>query len=182
MFRSLITECRSVLVEDGEEESADKPQTVNTAEVAPKAKRRNKHDRAAHKVGDLLGTPPQNLSRKKMLKMIPHMMHHFEKGHGAGEGDYRTVDADDLATLGRHASNISAHANAMLRMPGPAHHMASHLCNHVANAHDRMSKYFKMNADDESAELHSNECEKHRSLAADHRKKARRHGHYDGQY
>jgi hypothetical protein len=181
MFRSLITEFRSV-IESDEGGDAAKPQTVNTAEVAPKAKRRNKHDRAAHKIGDLLGTPPQNLSRKKMLKMIPHMMHHFEKGHGAGEGDYKTVDVDDLATLGRHAQNISSHANAMMRMPGPAHHMASHLCNHVANAHDRMSKFFKMNADEESAELHSNESEKHRSLAADHRKKARRHGHYDGEY
>jgi len=181
MFRSLINECRSVL-EDGEE-SADKP-AVNTAEVAPKAKRRNKHDRAAHKIGELLGTHPGNLSRKKMLKMVRHMKHHFEKGHGAGEGegDYKTVDADDLATLGRHAVDVSSHANAMMRMPGPAHHMASHLCNHVANAHDRMSKFFKMNADEESSELHGNECEKHRSLAADHRKKARRHGHYDGEY
>jgi hypothetical protein len=45
-----------------------------------------------------------------------------------------------------------------------------------------MSKHCKMNADDESAELHSNESAKHRSLAADHRKKARRHGFYEGDY
>lgn len=181
MFRSLITECRSVLEADEGGDAAE-PQTVNTAEVAPKAKRRNKHDRSAHKIGELFGTHPGNLSRKKMLKMVRHMKHHFEKGHGAGEGDYKTVDADDLATICRHAVNISSHANAMMRMPGPAHHMASHLCNHVANAHDRMSKHCKMNADDESAERHGNESEKHRQLAADHRKKARRHGHYDGEY
>lgn len=181
MFRSLINEFRSVLEAEEATPAAEKPE-VNTAEVAPKAKRKNKHDRAAHVVGHVLGTPPQNLSRKKMLKSVRHMMHHFEKGHGAGEGDYRTVDANDLATLGRHAQNISAHANSMARMPGPAHHMATHLCNHVANAHDRMSKFFKMNADEESAELHGNESKKHRELAADHRKKARRHGHFDGEY
>lgn len=181
MFRSLITECRSVLEAD-EGGDAAKPQTVNTAEVAPKPQRRNKHDRAAHKIGELLGTPPQNLSRKKMLKMVRHMKHHFEKGHGAGEGDYKTVDSNDLATLSRHATNISAHADSMRRMPGPAHHMASHLCNHVANAHDRMSKWSKSQGNEEEAELHGKECESHRQRAAEHRKKARRHGFYDGEY
>lgn len=179
MFRSLIAECRMELTE---EEAAEEPETPSTDSTVPKATRLNKHDRAAHKIGHLLGTPPQQLSRKKMLKMVPHMMHHFEKGHGAGEGEYRIVDINDLATLGRHAENISAHANSIRRMPGPAHHMASHLCHHVANAHDRMAKYFKSNADEESAELHSNESAKHRALSIDHKKKARRHGYYEGEY
>jgi len=181
MFRSLISEMRSVLGEDDEMEEPETPSTASTVS-GDKPKRMNKHDRAAHKIGHMLGVHPSQLSRKKMLKMVPHMMHHFEKGHGAGEGDYRIVDQNDLATLGRHAQNISSHANSMRRMPGPAHHMAAHLCNHVANAHDRMAKYFKMNADEESAELHGNESAKHRELAVDHKKKARRHGYYEGEY
>lgn len=177
MLRSLIAEVRSELRVEAEE-PADDPAPA----AAEKPKRKNKHDRAAHKIGHLLGTPPHQLSRKKMLKMVPHMMHHFEKGHGAGEGDYRIHDADDLATLSRHAENISAHAHGMTRMPGPAHHMSSHLCKHVANAHDRMSKYWKDQGNEESAELHSKHAEKFHALCADHKKKARRHGLYDGEY
>ena len=161
MLRSLINECRSELLED--------------AAIAA-TPRKSKHDRSAEKVGYALSTPPENISRKKMLKLVPHLHNHFEKGHGKGDGDYRTVDANDLATLGRHAEAISNHANSMKRMPGPAHHLAAHLCGHVANANDRMSNYWKDNGNDESAELHGTECAKHNGLARHHHKVARRHG------
>jgi hypothetical protein len=160
MLRSLINECRAVL-ED--------------AAIAA-TPRKSKHDQAAERVGYALATPPENISRKKMLKLVTKMHHHFEKGHGSGEGDYRTVDANDLATLGRHAEAISNHANSVTRMPGPAHHFAAHLCGHVANAHGRMSSYWKDNGDDESAELHGSECEKHGALSKHHHKVAGRHG------
>lgn len=117
------------------------------------------------------------MSRKKMLKTIPHLHHHFEKGHGKGDGDYRTVDLDDLKTLSRHAEQISNDANAVMRMPGPAHHLAGHLCKHVANAHERMSKYWTDNGDDESAELHSSDCAKYNEKAKHHHKVSMRHGH-----
>jgi hypothetical protein len=160
MLRSLINECRAVL-ED--------------AAVAA-TPRKSKHDQAAERVGYALSTPPENISRKKMLKLVTKMHHHFEKGHGSGEGDYRTVDANDIATLGRHAEAISNHANSVTRMPGPAHHFAAHLCGHVANAHNRMSNHFKNNGDEESAELHGNECAKHSALSKHHHKVASRHG------
>jgi hypothetical protein len=181
MFRSLISEMRSVLGE-AEDDKAEAPAEKPAAAAADKPKRANKHDRAANKIGQMLGVHPGQMSRKKMLKMVRYMKYHFEKGHGCGDGEHGTVDCDDLVTLGRHAGNISAHANSMKRMPGPAHHMAAHLLNHVANAHDRMAKYFKMNADEESAELHSHQSAKHRELSVDHKKKARRHGYFDGEY
>jgi hypothetical protein len=180
MFRPLITECRSVL-EDAEthpQPEGGKPQP----EGEYKAVRLNKHDRAAHKIGYLLSTPLPDMSRKKMLKLVPHMHHHFEKGHGKGEGDYGVVDVGDLAALGRHAQEISNHANAVMRMPGPAHHLASHLTGHVANIHDRMSKFGRDNSDDESAELHANESGKFRHLSHHHRKIARRHGYFESGY
>lgn len=174
MFRSLIVECRSTLTEA---EVAKQPEGGKAQpEGEYKTVRLNKTDRAAKKVGHLLSTPPEALSRKKMLKMIPHMQHHFEKGHGKGEGDYGVVDVGDLTTLGRLATGISNHANSVQRMPGPAHHLAAHLTNHVANCHDRMSAWGKDNGDDESAELHSNESGKFRHISNDHTKKARRHG------
>lgn len=175
MFRSLITECRSVLIEDAAptaQPEGGKPQP----EGEYKPVRLNKNDRAAKKVGHLLGSPPESLSRKKMLKMIPHMQHHFEKGHGKGEGDYGVVDVADLTKLGRLATGISNHANTVQRMPGPAHHLAANLTNHVANCHDRMSAFGKDTGDDESADLHSNESGKFRTMSHDHVKKARRHG------
>lgn len=165
MFRDLISECRVSLSEEGEEN-----QPV-------KAPRKHKHERASEKVAHLLSAPIEGMSRKKLLKLIPHLMHHFEKGHGSGEGDYRTVDADELATLGRHAERISAHAHGVKRMPGPVHHLSSHLCNHVANAHDRMSKYWADNGNEEEAELHGNESAKFRAAHKEHGKKARRHGY-----
>jgi len=163
MFRSMIAECRSELLED---------------DAAPAAKpvRKCKNDRCAEGIGHLLATPLANMSRKKMLKMIPRLHHHFEKGHGKGDGDYRTVDLDDLNTLGRHAEKISNDANSVMRMPGPAHHLAGHLCKHVANAHERISSYFKDNGNDESAELHSSDCAKYGDLAKHHHKVSRRHG------
>jgi hypothetical protein len=163
MLRSLINECRAELFED--------------AAIAA-TPRKNKHDRAAGKVGYVLSTPPENISRKKMLKAVSHMYHHFEKGHGKGDGDYRTVDLDDLTTLGRHAEAISNHANSVTRMPGPAHHFAAHLCGHVANAHERMGRYWNDNGNEESTELHGNECAKHGALSKHHHKVAKRHGYH----
>lgn len=181
MFRSLITECRSVLTEEPEVKSQPEGGKAQPAGEY-KSVRLNKHDRAAKKVGYMLSTPPEELSRKKLLKLIPHLNHHFEKGHGKGEGDYGTVDVGDLTTLGRLATGISNHANSVKRMPGPAHHLAAHLMHHVANAHDRMSAWGKDNGDDESAELHANESGKFRHLSHHHRKIARRHGFYEGGY
>lgn len=167
MFRSLIVECRSELGESEE------------PEVGPDTpKRMNKHDRAAAKVGHLLSLSPEHVGRKKALKMVPHMHHHFENGHGKGEGEYRTVDQDDLKDLSRHGEAYSVHAVSVKRSPGPHHHLAANLNKHVANCHDRMSKYFQDNGQDEEAELHSSECDKHRSLSKQHGKVASRHGYY----
>lgn len=164
----MIEDVRGILGE--EEQAATQP------EGEYKGVRLNKTDRASHKVGYLLSTPPEDMSRKKMLKMIPHMQHHFEKGHGKGEGEYGTVDTDDLATLGRKAVDISNHANSVTRMPGPANHLAAHLTKHVANCHDRMSQFWRGSEDDESADLHANEAGKFHHLSHEHSKKARRHG------
>jgi hypothetical protein len=165
MFKSLISECLAYLSEAGEEN-----QPV-------KAPRKHKHDRAAERTGHLLNTPLSSMSRRKMLKTIPHLHHHFEKGHGKGEGDYRTVDLDDLNTLSKHAEQISNDANAIMRMPGPAHHLAGHLCKHVASAHERMSKYWTDNSDNESAELHGSESAKYGDMAKHHHKVSKRHGY-----
>jgi hypothetical protein len=180
MFRSLISECRTELIEDGmpeaDMEDADKP-----APAASGAPRKNKHDRAAERMGFILATPLANMSRKKMMKMIPHLMHHFTKGHGK-PGDDGSVDANDLATLSRHAQHISDQANGVRRMPGAAHHLAGHLTRHVADCHDRMVKAKKMQDLADEADLHANEGAKFRQLSKHHKMTARRHGIYDDSY
>jgi len=163
MFESIIQECRFAI-----DESDDESAVVAT--------RKNKHDRSAERVGHLLQTSFHDISRKKLLKTIPHLHHHFEKGHGQGDGEYRTVDVDDLAELSKHAERISQHANDVMRMPGPAHHLASRLCGHVANIHGRMNTWALDNNEAESAEMHGGECAKHTALAKHHKKVALRHG------
>ena len=177
MFRSLISECRAELHEtEGADMAAEKPAAPSSG-----APRKNKHDRAAERMGFILGTPLANMSRKKMMKMIPHLLHHFTKGHGKG-GEDGSVDMDDLMTLSRHAQHISDQANGVRRMPGAAHHLAGHLMRHVADCHDRMSKCAKNSGRDEDCDLHTRESEKYRQLSKHHKMTARRHGIYDDSY
>ena len=171
MFKQLINECRSVF-EDAEPPAPAQPEgEYNGVKLG-------KNDKASERVGYLLSTPLEDMSRKKMLKLVPHLDHHFTKGHGAGEGENGVVDMNDLSTLGRHAETISNQAHAIVRMPGPAHHLASTLCNHVADAHAKMSGAAEQDEDVEGASLHANEHGKFKHIAHQHRKVARRHGYY----
>lgn len=178
MFRPLIDAFRAELQED---DASGTSASIPEVEAESKAPKRNKHDRASDKMGYLLSTPLAAMSRKKMMKMIPHLLHHFTKGHGKPAED-GSVDRDDLATLGRHAKHISDQANGIRRMPGAAHHLAGHLTRHVADCHDRMAKVMKMADQDEDADLHSNEGAKFRELSKHHKMTARRHGIYDESY
>jgi len=179
MFRPLIDAFRAEIQEDDASgtSSTDRPEPEGESST-PK---RSKHDRSSEKMGYLLSTPLAAMSRKKMMKMIPHLLHHFTKGHGK-PGEDGSVDSDDLATLGRHAKHISDQANSIRRMPGAAHHLAGHLMRHVADCHDRMAKAKKMSAENEDADLHANEGAKFRALSKAHQKVARRHGIYDESY
>lgn len=178
MFRSLISECRAELHEG---DSPDVPEADMEAAELGKPVRKHKHDRASERVGALLSTPLANMSRKKMMKLIPHLLHHFTKGHGKG-GEDGSVDMDDLMTLSRHAQHISDQANGIRRMPGAAHHLAGHLLRHVADCHDRMASCAKSSGRDEDCDLHTNEGAKYRQLSKHHKMTARRHGIYDDSY
>ena len=176
MFRSLISECRNEVLEDDDMEDVGEPATPSTG-----TSRKSKHDRASERIGFILGTPLANMSRKKMMKMIPHLMHHFTKGHGKPD-EMGAVNSDDLATLSRHAQHISDQANGVRRMPGAAHHLAGHLMRHVADCHDRMAKATKRAGQEEEAGIHANEGAKFRQLSKHHKMTARRHGIYDDSY
>lgn len=182
MFRSLISDCRAEILEQ-EAPSDDHPeaQTPPTDDGGGQP-RKNKHDRAAERIGFVLSVPLGGMSRKKMMKMVPHIAHHFEKGYGKGEGEFGVVDADDLSTLGRHAQHISDQANQIRRMPGAAHHLAAHLMKHVANAHERMAHAAHAGKQKEAEDLHANEHERFRGLQKHHKLQARRAGIYDESY
>jgi hypothetical protein len=139
-------------------------------------------DRAAHKVGKLLSMDPAHLSRRQMRKMLPHLSVHFTKGYGKGDGDAGVVDAHDLATLGSYAEKLSAHAHGTKRMCGPAHVLASKVCSHVADAHERMSSHHGGAGAEKEAGHHGGEHDKYKTLARGHRLIARRHGYYEGEY
>lgn len=178
MLKSLINECRFELSENDETPEPDNKDPG----ASYKSVRLNKIDRAANKVGKLLSMDPAHLSRRQMRKMLPHLSVHFTKGYGKGEGDAGVVDAHDLATLGRYAEKLSAHAHGMKRMCGPAHQLASSVCGHVAGAHERMSGHHRGAGAEKDAEHHSAEHDKYKTLARAHRLIARRHGYYDGEY